>query len=438
MIKKIRYTVLLIAVCALFFTCRKKDKDDCPACPSVVSISPTSAYAYEKLTINGRNFNVSPKANIVKINGMQVSPDSILSGSADQLVVKVPKKCGTGPVTVDVDNELTNDGEPPVFTYLSRLTVSDIGGLGNKPPPCINGGNTNSLVNYNTPIGIVADNNGNVFFSDAGAHCIFRLNAADNYLNPCVFAGQPENPGNYNGFGTFAAFNAPMQMYIDENNSIYVAENGDTIRTISPSGSVSKLKSVGNNLGPATGVALQKGNSNIVYAILGDSHVIVKINKQGATVTNSLFAGVKGSSGHADGPGTSALFKHPSGIVVDNAGNVFVSEEGNYIRKITPAGVVSTFAGNGLAFFADGQGTQASFNDPRGMCIDDNNNIYVADNKNNCIRKITPGGLVSTLFTFTDAMTTPAPSGVAIDKNGNFFVTYRGNLGNGVKRLSIE
>ena len=430
--------ILVITISTLFLTCKKKDADDCPACPSVVSISPTSAHAYEKLTVSGRNFNSVFKNNIVKINGMQVSPDSILSGNSEQLIVKVPKGCGTGPVTVDIDNELTNDGTPPTLNYISRLLVSDIGGNGNHPPPCSNGGNTNSLVNYNTPVGIVADNGGNIFFSDAGAHCIFRLSSSDNYQSPCVFAGRVEQSGNENGFGTFASFNSPMHMYIDENNSIYVAEKGDTIRTVSPSGSVSKLKSTGNNLGPATGVALQKGNNNIIYASLGESHVIVKITKQGSTVTNSIFAGVKGSSGHNDGIGTAALFNHPSGIVVDNTGNVFVSEEGNYIRKITPAGIVSTLAGNGIAFFADGQGTQASFNDPRGMCIDSNNNIYVADGKNNCIRKITPAGLVSTVFIFTDAMTTPSPNGVAIDKNGNFYVTYRGNLGNGVKRLTIE
>lgn len=440
MIRTLRYTALLVIISSMLITCRKKDKDDeCPVCPSVESISPTSAKCYEKITIFGKNFAATPSANIVKINGMQVHADSIVSGTTSQLVVRVPKGCGTGPVTVDIDNELTNVGDPPIFTYIPRYIVSDIGGTGNKPPPCINGGNTNSLVNYNTPIGIVADNKGNVFFSDAGAHCIFRLSSADNYQSSCVFAGQPESPGSNDNFGTFAGLNMPMQMYIDENNSIYIAEEGgDTIRTVSPSGSVSKLRSTGNNMGPATAVALQKGNSSVIYTALGKSHVIVKITKQGSTTTNLVLAGTKGTSGYADGAGAAALFKHPSGIVVDNTGNIFVSEEGNYIRKITPTGVVSTFAGNGLAFFADGQGTQASFNDPRGMCIDSNNNIYVADNKNNCIRKITPGGLVSTVFTFTDAMTTPAPSGVAIDKNGNFFVTYRGNLGNGVKKLTIE
>src|SRR6478672_3943757 len=109
MIKTLRYTLIVLFISCFFFTCRRKDKaDECPACPSVEDISPASAHAYDKLKISGKNFSITPTLNIVKINGVQVLPDSILSGTTTELVVKVPKGCGSGPVTVDLDEELSN------------------------------------------------------------------------------------------------------------------------------------------------------------------------------------------------------------------------------------------------------------------------------------------------------------------------------------------
>ncbi len=138
-----------------------------------------------------------------------------------------------------------------------------------------------------------------------------------------------------------------------------------------------------------------------------------------------------------DGQGVEASLNHPRGVVVDANGNTFVAEQsGNVIRKITPDGNVTVFAGSGLATFADGQGTAASFSSPSGIAIDHNGNLYVADGTNQRIRKITPAGMVTTLAGngesgFVDGQGGDArfnsPIAVAVDAEGNVYVADNGN-----------
>ena len=133
-----------------------------------------------------------------------------------------------------------------------------------------------------------------------------------------------------------------------------------------------------------------------------------------------------------DGAGAVATFNSVAGLAVDAAGNVFVADQYNHkIRKITPAGVVSTFAGSGAEAFADGQGIAASFNVPTGITIDGGGNLYVADQYNYRIRKITPAGFVTTVAgngTDGDAnglgqdASFSSPTGVAVDTKGNLYV----------------
>jgi sugar lactone lactonase YvrE len=148
-----------------------------------------------------------------------------------------------------------------------------------------------------------------------------------------------------------------------------------------------------------------------------------------AMVTTLAGSGAQGS---ADGTGTAASFNLPAGVAVDNGGNVYVADsDNNKIRKITPAGVVTTFAGSGAQGSADGTGTAASFNGPAGLAVDSGGNVYVADYANNKIRKITPLGAVTTLagsgsIGSVDGAGTVAsfyhPTGVAVDSIGNVYV----------------
>jgi len=173
--------------------------------------------------------------------------------------------------------------------------------------------------------------------------------------------------------------------------------------------------------------------SGNVYAASVPTNEVLKITPSGIV---STFAG-GGAPGNMDGTGSAASFNQPIGLAVDAAGNVYVADSGNNeIRKITPAGAVTTLAGNGTAGNADGNGAAASFFSPSGVAIDAAGNVYVADEANNEIRKITSTGAVTTLAgngypgssdgTAFEA-TFNAPNGVGVDATGNVYVADSGN-----------
>lgn len=163
-----------------------------------------------------------------------------------------------------------------------------------------------------------------------------------------------------------------------------------------------------------------------VYLSDSATHSILKIGPAGEV---STLAG-SGVAGFADGAGAAAAFNEPRSIALDERGNVYVSDGGNNaIRKVSPAGVVTTLAGGGGTGFADGVGNAARFAGPRGLAVDGNGNVYVAD-ANHALRKITPAGVVSTIAGYTPQQPCctgmPADfdfSGVAVDGAGNVYVS---------------
>ncbi len=174
-------------------------------------------------------------------------------------------------------------------------------------------------------------------------------------------------------------------------------------------------------------------NSGNVYVTDPGVNQVFKISLAAGI---SILAGNR-SAGSTDGAGSAASFNKPAGIAIDGNGNVYVADNGNNkIRKITVAGVVTTLAGTGNAGLADGTGTAASFNNPIGITVDGSGNVYVVDNGNNKIRKITANGAVTTLAGTGiagsgDGIGSEAsfnnPIGITIDKKGNLYVTDNGN-----------
>jgi sugar lactone lactonase YvrE len=261
-------------------------------------------------------------------------------------------------------------------------------------------------------------------------------------LNVTTLAGDTI-PGFADLTGMAARFNYPTSVTTDASGNVYVADNANNrIRKITPAGVVSTLAGSGvAGFADLTGTAAKfffpggvaTDASGNVYVADFYNHRIRKISPSGIV---STLAG-SGVAGYADLTGTNAQFNNPSSVAADASGNVYVSELNNHrIRKITAAGLVSTLAGSGAPGFADLTGTNAQFYNPSGVATDASGNVYVADYANNRIRKITPAGVVSTLAGsgvagFADLTGTAAqfrnPTGVATDASGNVYVADNGN-----------
>lgn len=186
-----------------------------------------------------------------------------------------------------------------------------------------------------------------------------------------------------NGVGKEALLNSPNGLTVDAQGNLYIADQGNNcIRKVTPDGTV------------------------------------------------SVYAGSK-TAGFKDGPASEARFNGPCGMTVDSKGNLFVCDYYNHcIRKITPNGQVTTYAGIGLEGYKDGKADQAMFNQPLAVTCDKQGNLYVGDFENHAIRKITPDGQVSTFVGgkkgFKDGTGEYAqiagPASITIDKDGNLFI----------------
>ncbi len=191
----------------------------------------------------------------------------------------------------------------------------------------------------------------------------------------------------------------------------------------------------------ATGASARFSNPQGM-AVDASSNVIVadaNNNRIRKVTPGGVVATLAGSTlGFLDATGASAQFFNPFGVAVDASGNVIVADNGNQrIRKITPGGVVTTLAGSTRGS-SDATGASAQFSNPVGVAVDASGNVIVADYSNNRIRKVTPGGVVTTLAGstqgFFDATGTSAlflyPSGVAVDASGNVIVadTYNNRI----------
>lgn len=185
--------------------------------------------------------------------------------------------------------------------------------------------------------------------------------------------------------------------------------------TYQGTGTVSTMPLSGiTNLNFPSGIV--RDASGYLFLCDRDNHRILKIAPDG---TSTVFAG--STMGFVNGTGTAAKFNQPYSITIDGSGNFYVSDRINHaIRKITPAGVVSTVAGSGSAGNANGTGAAAMFNEPLGITTDAAGNIYVADYINSALRKVTPAGVVTTLTSVTNIF------GVAADASGNIYCAQYG------------
>ncbi len=320
----------------------------------------------------------------------------------------------------------TNTGGP--ITYGLVSTFAGSGGQGSAD-------GTGSSASFYYPEDVAVDASGNIYVADRENNEIRKISPTGMVS---TFAGS-KTSGSVDGSGTSASFSHPSGVTIDASSNVYVADvYNHKIRKITPTGMVSTLAGSGeqgsdDGSGSSarfyypTGVAVDASGN--VYVADSYNRKIRKITPMG---TVSTLAG-SGISGSADGSGGSASFWTPNGVAVDDSGNVYVADtNNNKIRKISPAGMVSTLAGSGTLGSDDGIGSSASFNKPNGVAVDTSGNVYVADTENKKIRKISPTGVVSTLAGTGktgsvngsgSSASFSYPSGVTVDVLGNVYVT---------------
>jgi hypothetical protein len=208
---------------------------------------------------------------------------------------------------------------------------------------------TGSAARFNQPCGVAVDAAGNVYVAARNDHVIQKVTATG---VATILAGSPGSPGSADGTGSAARFHGPRGVAVDSAGNVYVADTDNyTVRKVTPAGVVTTL------------------------------------------------AGSPGNPGSADGTGSAARFSGSAQLAVDSAGNVLATDSNNHtIRKVTPAGVVSTLAGSpGAQGSADGTGSAARFAAPYGVAVGSAGNVFVADTGNHTIRKVTPAGVVTTL-----------------------------------------
>ena len=427
---------------------------------------------------------ITPAGVVTTIAGLAGSPGSADgNGSAARftlparLVVDGAGNIYISDTTADTIRKLTPQGDVTTFAGLAGVTGSTDG--------------TGSAARFHLPQGLAVDDSGNVFVADtanltlrkitpagavstlvgtagvagsadgsgsaaqlanpldvavdAAGHIFVNDVAAIREVTPAgvvtTFAGMLPAQGSADGIGSAAKFFGPAGLTVDRNGVVYVADLGnDTIRAITPDGMVSTFAGSAGQRGSSDGTGsaarfqdpegVAVGSSGIVYVADGENEAIRAITPQGVVTT---LAGHPGSGGSADGVGSGARFAFPTDLAIDGSGNVFVTDITNSnIRMVTPAGVVTTLAGlAGTRGSADGIGSAATFYGPGGIAVDAAGNVYVADQGNFTIRKIAPGGVVTTLAGLAgssgsvdgtgSAARFANPNGLAIDAAGNLY-----------------
>jgi hypothetical protein len=298
---------------------------------------------------------------------------------------------------------------------------------------------TGSAARFYFPQEVAVDSAGNVFVADTFNHTIRKITSAGVVT---TLAGSAGNDGSSDGTGSAARFNFPASVSVDSAGNVFVADSfSNTIRKVTSAGVVTTLAGLADSSGSTDGTGssarfssphgVAVDTAGNVFVADRNNHTIRKVTGAGVVTT---LAGAAGSSGSADGTGSAARFNQPVGVAVDSSGNVFIGDRNNHtIRKITSVGVVTTLAGTaGSSGSTDGTGSAARFNLPYGVAVDTAGNVFVADNFNYTIRKITSAGVVTTLAGLagssgsTDGTGSAArfgqPLGVAVDTAGNVFV----------------
>ena len=447
--------------------------------PEISSFNPTEGPVGTSVTVAGKDFPNTDEGVTVMFNGSEAN---ITSVSNSQIVAVVPDYATTGPIKITINEKTIRSNNNFTVITKPQVTTASVTNITDKSATV--GGNISSE-HHISACGIVWNTTGNPTIADNklevedeggefsvelsnlmasttynvkafatnaagtayGTEVTFQTlsgNVSDNYI-VSTFAGSTK--GYTDGSLLNAKFNYPYGICINKQGIIYISEC-HRIRKMSQ-GEVTTLAG-SNTFGDENGkndkaefyypFGIDFDYDGNIYVADYSNHRIRKVTPGGQV---STFAG--STKGYADKTGTMAMFNFPTDVSVDKQGNVFVADYANdAIRKIKPEGKVYSEAGTTTGY-KDGAYNVAQFNLPKGIAIDEKGFIYVADYGNNCIRKITPEGMISTLAGTTEAGYADGtganakfnyPVGIAVDHLGYVYVTEEFN--DAVRRISPD
>jgi hypothetical protein len=301
---------------------------------------------------------------------------------------------------------------------------------------------------FNTPLCTFADAAGNIYIADWGNNRVRKVNTSG--IITTVAGNGTTVHGGDGGPATAAGIVAPYGIVTDAAGNLYITEGGiDTfgqyVRKVSASGVITTIAGSGTtgysgDGGPATaaqfsdvrGIAVD-GAGNVYVADAGN-FCIRKINTTGiiATIAGNDTSGYSGDGG----PATAAELSLPTGLALDGAGNIYLSDySNNRIRKIDNTGIITTIAGNDTMSFGgdNGPATAAELHFPAGLAIDGSGNLYIADENNSRVRKVNSANIITTIAGngiygyggdggHATAAELSAPAGVTVDGAGNIYI----------------
>jgi sugar lactone lactonase YvrE len=296
------------------------------------------------------------------------------------------------------------------------------------------------------PAGIVLDKSGNLYIVDYGNGQVRMVSASTGIISTIAGTGATGFSGD-GGPATQASFTNPDGIAIDSSGNLYIADvYSSRIRKFFPGGIITTVAGGGSSLGdngPATQAQLN-GPQGVAVDASGNLYIAdtydERIRRVGTNGIITTIAGTGQAGFSGDGSvATGAMFSTPYGVALDASGKVYVADlDNNRIRRVVPGGTVTTIAGTTSSVGDGGPSEQARLTSPQGVAVDSSGNLYIADNSANRVRKVTPAGTITTLAgtgqTGRGGDNGPAapailndPNSVAVDSGGNLYIADSGN-----------
>jgi uncharacterized protein (TIGR03437 family) len=356
------------------------------------------------------------------VSGTPCATSVALSGTVSNTGVMTMNLNENGQV-VAFSGTLSGDGNSATGTYTAPVggcTNGDKGTWSGQRQPTPNGsagdGGLAITASLDAPYGVAVDSAGAFYIAEVGVNQTdprIRKVSSSGVITTIAGNGTKGFAGD-GGPSINSVLNTPFGVYADSSGSIYIADTGNQrVRKISPNGIITTVAGIGpgspGQSYPISGVpavnallyspdALAQDSQWNLYFAQGGSDIVSKVAVNGiiTTVAGNLNRGYSGDGGL----GVKAQLNAPFGVAVDSNRNVFIADSNNArIRRVSTGGIITTVAGNGTQHYGGdgGPATNAQLASPCGVVLDSAGNLFIADSGNNRIRKVSPTGIISTI-----------------------------------------